>query len=122
VIRRAALAAALIVAACTPVPPDKGLPSARGVTLAPAAQGIAVMPTGQEIGFGRHRPGAVGAVSRVLARAPEARAPPPGCTLAAAAWPRDGLTMYFDGDAFVGWRAGGGRSFPGEPRSAGRVC
>jgi hypothetical protein len=39
-------------------------------------------------------------------------------------WPRDGLTLYFEGrDArFVGWRAGEGRTFPGEPRTAGRTC
>jgi hypothetical protein len=100
------------------------LPPARGPSLVPAAQGIDVAPTGQEIGFGRHRAGAVAAVARVLGRAPDAAAGPPGCPLAAVDWPRDGLTLYFEGrDArFVGWRAGEGRTFPGEPRTAGRTC
>ncbi len=100
------------------------LPPARGLSLLPAAQGIDVAPTGQEIGFGRHRAGAITAVARVLGRPPDAVATPPGCSLAEADWAREGLTLYFEGrDArFVGWRAGDGRTFPGEPRTAGRTC
>ncbi len=97
-------------------------PTTRGLTLVPAAQGIDVAPLGQEIGFGRHREGAVAAVSRVLGRAPEAVAAPPGCALEAAEWARDGLTMYFDGDAFVGWRTVGAGAFAGAIRTAGRSC
>mgnify|MGYP006296542785 CR=1 FL=1 len=118
-----ALAAALALAACVPAPSDDA-PRAEGLTLVPAARGIDVAPTGQEIGFGRHRVGTVAAVARVLGRAPDGVGAAHGCDLSAATWGRDGLTMYFAGPdaAFVGWRAGGGRTFAGVPESAGRTC
>jgi hypothetical protein len=106
------------------VPPLSTLPPARGLTLVPAAQGLDVEPTGREISFGRHRAGAVASARRVLGHPPDRVGPPPGCPLVAATWSRDGLTMFFEAhdDAFVGWRAGGGRTFDGEMRRAGRSC
>ena len=118
------LAPLLIAAACAPAAPDAP-PVPPGVTLVPAAEGLDVAGTGQEIGFGRHRPGAVAAVTRVLGRAPEApvgRSDCPGGPLTEIAWPRAGLTLIFAQDAFVGWQAGEGRRFPGPVRKAGRTC
>ena len=118
------LAAVVVLAACAPGPPDAP-PVPPGVSLVPAAEGLDVAGTGQEIGFGRHRPGAVAAVTRVLGRAPEppvGRIDCPGGPLTEIAWPRAGLTLTFAQDAFVGWQAGQGRRFPGPVRSAGRTC
>jgi hypothetical protein len=115
------LAAVLVLAACAPAAP----PAPPGVTLVPAAEGLDVAGTGQEIGFGRHRPGAVAAVTRVLGRAPEApvaRTDCPGGPLTEVVWPREGLALTFARNAFVGWQAGEGRSFPGPVRRAGRTC
>jgi hypothetical protein len=120
--RRLALLA--VLAACAPVRPETP-PASVGLSLVPAAGGLDVAGSGQEIGFGRHRPGAVAAVARVLGRAPQApvgRIDCPGGPLTVVAWPREGLTLTFAQGAFVGWQAGLGSAFPGPVRSAGRTC
>ena len=89
--------------------------------LVPAPGGIDVVPTGREIGFGRHRPGAEAAVARVLGR-PGRPAPCAAPGLSATSWPRSGLTLVFDArEAFVGWRMEGGPARAPEA-SAGRTC
>jgi hypothetical protein len=123
---RGAAPALLLVslAACAAAPQTRpGLPPAHGLSLVPAAEGLDVAPLGQEIGFGRHRPGAVAAVARILGRdgVPARPAACPGGALEAVAWPREGLTLYFAEEAFVGWRTVPGRRFA-EAASAGRVC
>jgi len=127
---RGAALALLVLAACAPqaavrTGPDTrtALAPADGLSLVPAAEGLGVAPLGQEIGFGRHRPGAVAAIARILGRegVPARPAACPGGALAAVAWPREGLTLYFAEEAFVGWRTQPGRRFA-ESRSAGRVC
>jgi len=114
----------LVLAACAPTVPQAP-PVPPGVSLVPAAEGLDVAGTGQEIGFGRHRPGAIAAVTRVLGSGPAApvrRIDCPGGPLTEVAWPREGLTLTFAQGAFVGWQAGEGRRFPGPLRDAGRTC
>ena len=119
-LRRAILFFALALAGCgTDQYPRAPAPDLR---LVPGAQGIEVVGSGQEIGFGRAQAGAVAAVARVLGEAPGPATMPPGCTLTEVTWRRAGFAMAFDAGAFVGWRAGDGRAFPGPVRRDGRTC
>ena len=117
--RALGVACALALGGCSG--PSGSPDPAAALKLVPAPDGIDVAPTGREIGFGRHRPGAEAAVARVLGR-PGRPAPCAAPGLSATGWPRTGLTLVFDArDAFVGWRTEGGPA-PAPEASAGRTC
>lgn len=116
----------LLIAGCAPTGSGQRLPDASGLTIVPGPEGLLVEPVGREIGFGRHQDGAISATSRILGRSPDAVRPRPECPASArteVVWARDGLTLVFDAEgSFVGWSAGGGRTFQGPQASAGRLC
>lgn len=74
----------------------------------PDAAGIAVDGTALRVDFGRAEAGAVAAVSRLQGRGPQGAAPCPGGAARAVAW--EGLTLYMQGGAFVGWSRPDGSS------------
>ncbi|MFV0243881.1 MAG: hypothetical protein ACK5IB_02515 [Qingshengfaniella sp.] len=89
-----------------------------------ALGGILAGQTGQEVGFGRARDGAVAAVSRMAGAGPVWAG---GCGgIAERARYPGGLTLYFTPEAFVGWSVDPeGRNWQragGVGNSAGRVC
>lgn len=119
--RIAALGVALALGACAQPASNPSLPTT-GLTIQPGAQGLDIVPVGQEIGFGRFRPGAEAAVARLLGSS-GTPVPCAASGLSGTRWERDGLTMVFDAEgAFVGWQAGEGRRFSGPIQSAGVRC
>lgn len=123
-----AVLAALALAACVPAPVRTTavaplpplLPVPAGLEVAAVPQGA-----GREISFGRTQASTVAAVSRVLRRSPDVATLHTACPdgpLAESRWSRDGLSLYFAGGDFAGWRSGGGRTYPGPLRQAGRAC
>lgn len=110
--------AALLLAGCSSgAGGGAEVPPARGLTIAPGPAGLNIVPTGQEIGFGRFQPGAVAAVSRILGRAPAPAVQRIDCVstpLQEVRWPRDDLALYFADQAFVGWASPSG--------TAGQAC
>jgi hypothetical protein len=107
------LGIAACLAACTPSDPSRA--PAQG--LVPDSGGLQPNGTPLRIDFGRAESGVIPAVSRLLGEDPAFRGPLAGCSLTAVRWSA-GLTLWFDGGAFVGWTA----VDPIGAGSAGRIC
>jgi hypothetical protein len=95
-VRRAPLALALALAACTPT-----TEAARPPAYAPDAAGIALVGSPQRIDFGRAEAGTIAAVTRLEGRGPAATAACAGGGTAVR-W-ASGLSLHFRGGAFLGW-------------------
>lgn len=103
----------LLTAACSPAGPARD--PAQG--LVPDPGGLQPNGTPLRIDFGRAEEGVIPAVSRLLGDDPDLRGAVPGCSLTTARW-SEGLTLWFDGGAFVGWTSSGAFG----SGSAGRTC